>query len=285
MAILDKEIKVIAVKGERGYSSYEEAVKNGLFVGTLEEWINSFSTPENYVTNTTFQNAIQNLDTNKLNKNSINISDQIETYITNENGILIIKTVDGALPYPDYTMELKFIQGNISLIYKEYEGGVPTLTKGYSLQSYLDKVDTNANDIDTLESNIETLESNIETLENSVGTLEDDVDNLENKVSLAEELVTPQTSNFVEISKAGIYALSFGTVVRNNNDFNLVMLFNVFDLSKNLRMETHYTSTSDNTTNIAVNYYGTNYSVENVRKRIVVDGIGNLVSCKLIREY
>ena len=177
MANLDKEIKVIAVKGERGYSSYEEAVRNGLFVGTLEEWINSFLTPENYVTNTTFQNAIQNLITEKLNKNSI--GDQRNIYITNENGILNIKTTDDV----DYTMELKFEQASIQLVYKEYSGGVVVETKTYFLQSYLDKVDT-------LESSVDTLESNVGTLTPKVATLEEEMEVLIPKVNDLEEIIT-----------------------------------------------------------------------------------------------
>lgn len=53
MASLDKEIKVITVKGqkgENGKSSYELAVEELHYSGTLEEWLESFSTPENYIT-------------------------------------------------------------------------------------------------------------------------------------------------------------------------------------------------------------------------------------------
>ena len=59
MATLDKEIKVIAVKGQRGYSSYEEAVANDYFSGTLEEWIETYATPENYVTRDEFKKVTQ----------------------------------------------------------------------------------------------------------------------------------------------------------------------------------------------------------------------------------
>ena len=45
MGTLDKEIKIIMLKGEKGNSSYEEAVENGLFSGTLEEWIETYATP------------------------------------------------------------------------------------------------------------------------------------------------------------------------------------------------------------------------------------------------
>lgn len=50
MASLDKEIEVLMLRGEKGYSSYEEAVANALFSGTLEEWIETFATPDNYFT-------------------------------------------------------------------------------------------------------------------------------------------------------------------------------------------------------------------------------------------
>ena len=50
MASLDKEIEVLMLRGEKGYSSYEEAVANALFSGTLEEWIETFATPDNYIT-------------------------------------------------------------------------------------------------------------------------------------------------------------------------------------------------------------------------------------------
>ena len=71
MATLDKEIRVIAVKGEKGTdgqdgqdgqdgkSSYELAIENELFSGTLEEWINTFATPENYITRGEFQKVTQ----------------------------------------------------------------------------------------------------------------------------------------------------------------------------------------------------------------------------------
>lgn len=59
MASLDKEIKVLMLKGERGYSSYEQAVEEELFSGTLEEWIETFATPENYVTRNEFKKVTQ----------------------------------------------------------------------------------------------------------------------------------------------------------------------------------------------------------------------------------
>ena len=54
-----KEIKVLMLKGEIGKSSYQLAVENELFSGTLEEWIETFSTPENYITRTEFQKVTQ----------------------------------------------------------------------------------------------------------------------------------------------------------------------------------------------------------------------------------
>ena len=65
MAVLDKEIKIIAVKGERGTdgqdgkSSYDLAVEELHYSGTLEEWIESFSTPENYITRDEFKKVTQ----------------------------------------------------------------------------------------------------------------------------------------------------------------------------------------------------------------------------------
>lgn len=65
MAVLDKEIKIIAVKGERGTngedgkSSYDLAVEELHYSGTLEEWIASFSTPENYITRDEFKKVTQ----------------------------------------------------------------------------------------------------------------------------------------------------------------------------------------------------------------------------------
>ena len=38
MATLDKEIRVLALKGEKGNSAYQEAVENELFSGTLEDF-------------------------------------------------------------------------------------------------------------------------------------------------------------------------------------------------------------------------------------------------------
>lgn len=62
MATLDKEIKIIAVtgaKGDNGKSSYELAVEELHYSGTLEEWIETFATPENYVTRNEFQKVTQ----------------------------------------------------------------------------------------------------------------------------------------------------------------------------------------------------------------------------------
>ena len=59
MATLDKEIKVIALRGTKGKTSYEEAVENELFSGTLEEWISTFATPDNYITRGEFQKVTQ----------------------------------------------------------------------------------------------------------------------------------------------------------------------------------------------------------------------------------
>lgn len=65
MATLDKEIKVIAVKGMKGdngqdgKSSYELAVEELHYSGTLEEWLESFATPENYVTRNEFKKVTQ----------------------------------------------------------------------------------------------------------------------------------------------------------------------------------------------------------------------------------
>lgn len=59
MASLDKEIEVLMLKGEKGYSSYQEAVANGLFVGTLEQWIETFATPDDYITRYEYQRVTQ----------------------------------------------------------------------------------------------------------------------------------------------------------------------------------------------------------------------------------
>lgn len=59
MANLDKEIQILMLKGEKGRSSYEEAVENEYFSGTLEEWIETYATPENYVTRNEFKKVTQ----------------------------------------------------------------------------------------------------------------------------------------------------------------------------------------------------------------------------------
>lgn len=62
MASLDKEIKIIMLKGEKGQdglSSYDLAVEELHYSGTLEEWIASFSTPENYITRDEFKKVTQ----------------------------------------------------------------------------------------------------------------------------------------------------------------------------------------------------------------------------------
>lgn len=59
MASLDKEIKVMMLKGSKGNSAYQEAVENQLFSGTLEEWIETFATPDDYITRKEFQKVTQ----------------------------------------------------------------------------------------------------------------------------------------------------------------------------------------------------------------------------------
>ena len=59
MGTLDKAIQVLMLKGEKGYSSYEEAVANELFSGTLEEWIETFATPDNYITRFEYKKVTQ----------------------------------------------------------------------------------------------------------------------------------------------------------------------------------------------------------------------------------
>lgn len=62
MASLDKEIKILMLKGESGTdgkSSYDLAVEELHYSGTLEEWIESFSTPENYITRNEFKKVTQ----------------------------------------------------------------------------------------------------------------------------------------------------------------------------------------------------------------------------------
>ena len=65
MAVLDKEIKIVMLKGQRGTdgqdgkSSYDLAVEELHYSGTLEEWLESFSTPENYITRNEFKKVTQ----------------------------------------------------------------------------------------------------------------------------------------------------------------------------------------------------------------------------------
>lgn len=65
MASLDKEIKILMLKGasgtdgQDGKSSYDLAVEELHYSGTLEEWLESFSTPENYITRNEFKKVTQ----------------------------------------------------------------------------------------------------------------------------------------------------------------------------------------------------------------------------------
>ena len=59
MGTLDKEIKVIALKGEKGNSAYQDAVENELFSGTLAEFMSTFATPDNYITRYEYKKVTQ----------------------------------------------------------------------------------------------------------------------------------------------------------------------------------------------------------------------------------
>ena len=157
MGTLDKEIKIIMLKGEKGNSSYEEAVENGLFSGTLEEWIETYATPENYVTTIDFERVTQ--------EQSGNISDLQEDVSDLKNDVydettgLKNRVSINENNINDLQNDVLGLQNNVSslndVIYDETTG-------------LKNRVSINENDINNLQENVSNLEQDI----SSLGTLE-----------------------------------------------------------------------------------------------------------------
>lgn len=111
MATLDKEVQVLMLKGQKGNSSYQDAVDNGLFVGTLEEWIQTYATPENYLTRREFQKVTQEeydemAETHSLEPNCYYFITDDDTWQTIQDLLSDVSALDSDIDAVDSRLEI-----------------------------------------------------------------------------------------------------------------------------------------------------------------------------------
>lgn len=162
MASLDKEIEVLMLRGEKGYSSYQEAVANGLFVGTLEEWIETFATPDDYITRYEYKKVTQD------EYDALAEAGQLQA-----NCYYIITDDD--------TWE----------ILQDYFSRVETLET--SMSTAEDDIDALQEDVSGINTNIETIQGDITDIQGDITGLNTDVDNLEASRLYSRTLINAST--------------------------------------------------------------------------------------------
>ena len=163
MASLDKEIKVIALKGEKGNSAYQDAVENELFSGTLEEFMSTFATPEDYITRHEYKKVTQ------AEYDALEQSGQII------NNCYYIITDDDTWDT---------IQGALSLA-----GDVETLqTDVGNLQDKVNDMDeslgTATTELENAQGDIDDLETDVASLQQDVGDMQLDILQIQTKTSI-----------------------------------------------------------------------------------------------------
>lgn len=195
MATLDKEIKIMMLKGERGSkgkdgqngadgkSSYELAKENLLFSGTLEEWIETFATPENYFTRAEIQRVTQAeydklVETGQVATNCYYLITDDNTLETLESLITTLQNnkVEKVTSNNGYISSIKSIGNQIhlqvsnkigmQLLVKISENNIQIicLNQNGQVAANFSLLDNN-NKITTLEEKITTLEEKTDTLE------------------------------------------------------------------------------------------------------------------------
>ena len=191
MGTLDKEIKIIMLKGEKGNSSYEEAVENGLFSGTLEEWIETYATPENYVTTIDFQRVTQ--------EQSSDISDLQEDVSDLKNDVSDLQEDVSDLKNDVYD-ETTGLKNRVSI----NENNINDLQNDVlGLQNDVSNLNDDVYDETTgLKNRVSNNENDINNLQNDISDLQNDVSNLGN----LKPSGTDTSTNILEFNEdKGIY--------------------------------------------------------------------------------
>ena len=163
MASLDKEIKVIALKGEKGNSAYQDAVENELFSGTLAEFMSTFATPENYITRYEYKKVTQ------AEYDALEQSGQIINncyYIITDDDTW--ETIQGALSLAGDVETLQTDVGNIDDRLETVEGDL----------------DTTVTELNNATENIEALQTDVASLQQDVGDMQSDILHLQTKTSI-----------------------------------------------------------------------------------------------------
>ena len=199
MAVLDKEIKVIMLKGERGLkgqngkdgkSSYELAKENLLFSGTLEEWIKTFATPENYFTRAEIQRVTQAeydklVETGQVAPNCYYLITDDNTLETLESSITLLKKLISALQINKIEKAITSNNGYISTITNSGTGIELKTAKVNGKQNFSVEVCSDdiyfygedQNGFTTVDFTLLDINGRINDLEGQVSTLKDVVNN------------------------------------------------------------------------------------------------------------
>ena len=165
MASIDKEIQIIMLRGKTGATSYEDAVKHNLFSGTLEEWIETFATPDNYITRYEFQKVTQ------------------EEYDALEEAQLVIPNCYYVITDDDSWDVMQQIISDMT----DISGSIETMS----------------GDIETLQGDVETLQTNLGTAEDDIDNLQSDVGGLQTDVGRIDQSVSDMQSDILALQRKG----------------------------------------------------------------------------------
>ena len=170
---------VLGFKGERGYSSYEIAVKNG-FVGTEQDWlatigtVSALTTSRKLYTTTTVNETTFDLPSEYLGSAYSFISVLINGITLNENDYTIneeAKTITLTNPLEQIGTEVEIVCSTIStnaLPIVETINSEATNKTAPGTKAVYDYVETVKTDIKDLQSDVTSLVSEVTTLDASV---------------------------------------------------------------------------------------------------------------------
>lgn len=196
MASLDKEIRVLALKGNKGNSAYQDAVENELFSGTLEEFISAFATPENYITRYEFQKVTQAQydalkDAGQLIANCYYVITDDDSWETMQQ---LISDVDNL------------------------KGDVQTLQT--DLGTAEDDIDALETRMQTAEDDIDNVETLVGVVQGEIGDVELDVANLKIDVTALKNKINKVAVSPDHIEDAGLYVI-YASYTDGYQDFGI----------------------------------------------------------------
>lgn len=315
MSSLDKEIKIVMLKGERGTdgqdgkSSYELAIENELFSGTLEQWINTFATPENYITRGEFQKVTQAQydalkQAGQLTPNCYYLIiddttyDDIEQAIENlDNALSPMQTDITNLKSRTTNLEAKVykIVGNEEAGYNtgslSNDGNNINLFQGFANSSFTYeetgyisiKKDEIKLEFTTLDNGIETAQKSFSFKANGTLVIEDVVNNKTTTLSLIDQF-TPTTNGITifngkaNMIKQGLYEITFNM----NDQIDKHAIINVEGTT-----DKDYYVGINNSTLVSSNTLVTVSSSMSGNVRIYEIGVtgGTITNCKSIMIY